>query len=728
MISSHPAISSLNPHTQRNLIERFQMDDLGVKFSLSKEELQQISEQYQKVQELYAQFKGQNILELQRNLIDDQDLEVEEIIAIGIHALQKRFQILPYDTQLFILLGILLSPAESKGRLAQVKTGEGKSTIITLMALVLAVKGKSVDIISSSHYLSIRDQEKYAPFFKGFGIKTAHICDPEPAAEKFEANILYGMVTDFEFALIRQTIQTEEIFSSVRQNFNTVIVDEVDNLLIDTSMNSARIAHPAIKSYRSLYMPMFQFVKERRPIEELREFLSHYTPVENLSDQLLETYHYSAVMALAKKQNIDYVLKEDPTKKSKMVIQIIDKENTGRICEELRWGDGLHEFLEVKHDLLPEEETITPISMSHAVFYDQYRGKIFGLSGTLGSKKEREELQAIYQLDHFDSPVHHSFKRIDYSPEICMTQQEYNRTLIEKIRIKHDKNRPVLILCPSIQESQEIYSLCKRNQIHCQIFNEMQTEPPDTIIGQAGSPGQVTITTNNAGRGTDIALPIESLQAGGLHVILTFYPYSQRVEEQAIGRAGRQGNQGSSEILLLAEKLKFNEQKLPIEKSSDYKRKVLDYLQVQEMAKVARVSKEWKKHVYSHPLYILRFYREKTIQHQFDLHVHRAEAERVVADFTQRFWSSLKAWNQRINSPTFFQRVQQRATKSQWDSIKTITQIETAAIHAWVQHFYHPSEKLIMEGENPKIIPDLFESTKTHWESLFDESQFMEVL
>ena len=256
----------------------------------------------------------------------------------------------------------------------------------------------------------------------------------------------------------------------------------------------------------------------------------------------------------------------------------------------------------------------------------------------------------------------------------------------------------------------------------------MQTEPPDTIIGQAGSPGQVTITTNNAGRGTDIALPLESLQVGGLHVILTFYPYSQRVEEQAIGRAGRQGNQGSSEILLLAEKLKFNEQKLPIEKSSDYKQKVLDYLQVQEMAKLARVSREWKKHVYSHPLYILRFYRDKTIQYQFDLHVHRAEAERVVAGFTQRFWSSLKAWNQRINSSAFFKRVQQRPSKPQWNSIKMITQIETAAIHAWVKHFYHPSEKLIMEGENPKIIPDLFEATKTHWESLFDESQFMEAL
>ena len=110
--------------------------------------------------------------------------------------------------------------------------------------------------------------------------------------------------------------------------------------------------------------------------------------------------------------------------KNKMVIQIIDKENTGRICEGLRWGQGVHEFLEIKHELLPEKETITPISISHAVFYDTYKGKIFGLSGTLGSQQEREELRAIYNLEHFDSPVHHSFKRIDHPPEICFSQQE----------------------------------------------------------------------------------------------------------------------------------------------------------------------------------------------------------------------------------------------------------------------------------------------------------------
>ena len=735
MISLDP---SIRPPIPRDLKQRFQTPALGVNFPLGSDELEKILDQYQRIESLYAQLESCSLMEIQKLPQGESPLGLEESIAIGMHAINKRFSIIPYDTQILTLLGLLSTPGETRGRLSQVRTGEGKSTIITLIAFVLALQGKSVDIISSSHYLAMRDQKKYAPFFEGFGITTSHICDKEPQAEAFQATILYGMVVDFEFALMRETLHTKAIFSSLRKNFDSVIVDEVDNLLIDTSLNSARIAYPSKRSFHWVYDPMIRFVEantqellSRRSCHDLgklRTFLGKYGPIEQLSDEKLLSLLHSALSALyLKEKDVDYVLKRSPNEK--MVIQIIDKENTGRICEGLRWGEGLHEFLEIKHNLSPEEETITPISLSHAVFYDQYKGnkgKIFGLSGTLGSSIEREELRTIYNLDFFDAPLHHSFKRIDYLPEISFSKEEYETTLISKIKQKQQEGRPVLILAPSIKESQEIYTLCRSFEVSCQLFNEMQSENPDAIIGNAGAPGQVTITTNNAGRGTDIRLHEGSARAGGLHVILTFYPYSKRVEEQGLGRGGRQGEMGSSEVLLLAEKLKS--QGLSIERSND---RTLDYLELKDLLTMRLVSREWKKRVDDYPIFALSSFRGKTIRRQVSLHVNRAQSERVVAEFVDHFWKSLKAWKQSVLSPSFFERMQKHAEESKgasqfqskWDMTRRISRIESEAIHEWVQYFYRPSEKLILEGEDERIIPGLFQSQKQNWESLFDEAQ-----
>jgi preprotein translocase subunit SecA len=745
---------------ERNLVSRFQSLALGVKFPLSEEELHHIFEQYQEVRIQYNQYKRSTLSEIQRK--GKTACSVEQMIVLGSLALKKRFRIAPYDTQLLTLLALLSTPSQTAGRLAQVKTGEGKSTIIALLALVLSLKGKGVDIISSSHYLAKRDQKKYAPFFEEFGITTSHICDSQPQAECFEGQILYGMVCDFEFALMREALQSKENFSSLRKNFDCVIVDEVDNLLIDTSMNSARIAYPSKASNQWIYTPMFRFVQGIRReegfvLENLKQYLSQYGPVKTLSDKQIKVYLSSAVTALHKEKNVDYVVHPSAEGEEKMVIHIIDKENTGRICEGLRWGEGLHEFLEVKHHLRPDLETVTPISLSHAVFYDHYRGQILGLSGTLGSREEREELNRIYGLEHFDAPVHDTFKRIDHPPEIFFTQREYEEALVSKIRTKQQQGRPVLILCPSIKESQELYVLCEECQIACQLFNEMQSENPETIIGNAGAPSQVTITTNNAGRGTDICLYPESEKAGGLHVILTFYSPSQRVEEQALGRGGRQGDNGSSETLLFSEKLK--QQGIVIERSKD---KMLDYLGLQDLATLLLVSNEYNKRVQAHPPFVLRDYREKSIRNQGSLHADRAQSERVLAQFSIRFWNTFKAWKQKVRAPSYFLEtlsqdnrtplsnallhktfsylkapekrsiasvckswkvlVKESYKKEKWDFLHNVNHIESEAIHAWVKYFYRPAEKLIIDGDNLEM-ERLYEEQKHKWTQTLAPSQ-----
>lgn len=722
MIPLDPSIRAPVHREHLDLKERFKTPDLGVKFPLTDEELSAILEKYENIERLSQELKVLSLVEIQRIPQKELSLPVEKIIAIGMDAIKKRFGIELYNTQVFTLLGILDTPEETRGRLAQVKTGEGKSIIVTLLAFVLAIQNKNVDIISSSHYLSIRDQKKYNPFFQGFGITTSHICDEHPKAEDFQARLRYGMAVDFEFAIMRETIHTKKIFSSMQDTFDTVIVDEVDNLMIDTSLNSARIAYPAKDTHQWIYEPIMQFVRDLGPsspyhIENLKRILSEDGPISSISDEQIKTLLQSAVSALYhKEQDVDYVLKTSPHEKNKMIIQIIDKENTGRICEGMRWSEGLHEFLEIKHDLRPEEETITPISLSHAVFYDKYRGKIFGFSGTLGSEIEREEVNTIYKLNCFDAPVHQGFQRVDHSPEIHLTKDEYAASLISRIKTKIESSRPVLILSPTIKESQEIYTLCKEAEISCQLFNEMQNETPDTIIGNAGAPGQVTITTNNAGRGTDILLDEISQLAGGLHVILTFYPHSQRIEEQALGRSGRQGQKGSSEILLLSDKLK--EQGIIIEKEVREKTRYLDYLEIKSLGTTMRVSRAWKTNVENHHLFVLRKFREESIQRQVSLHVTRAESERVVELFVGRFWLSLKEWKKRRLSPPSFERDNLHA---KLDKTRKVSHLESEAIHAWVKYFYRPAEKLIIDGDNLDV-GRLYEEQEHNWKQTLASS------
>ncbi|KAF2077753.1 hypothetical protein CYY_000940 [Polysphondylium violaceum] len=216
-----------------------------------------------------------------------------------------------------------------------------------------------------------------------------------------------------------------------------------------------------------------------------------------------------------------------------------------------RFSDGLHEFIEVKHGLLPERDTLTAAAISHPSFFAMYN-TIFGLTGTCGEDNERKELQQIYHVDTFDVPSYLALKRIKMESLMFPDAQEYQQRIVQEIKEMLALSRPVLLLLPTINDSHVFSQLVQKEEgIHrVQLLNEMQMENEEVIITRAGEPKTLTIATNTAGRGTDIKLTSEALAAGGLHVIFGFYPTNIRVEMQGLGRSGRQGQPGSCRLII----------------------------------------------------------------------------------------------------------------------------------------------------------------------------------
>lgn len=541
------------------LIQKFTQ----MQFPLPSAHLEKLKTQFLKIQELrkeYSKGKIEDLVKVSRDLRMCKTNPEEErlhFLAIGISAIRLHFNIDLHPTQIMTILGELLFP---EGCVAQVKTGEGKSMIVALQAFLLTMEGKKVHIVSSSHQLAKRDQQKYTQFFALFDISTSHICDRNPEAKHFQAHIIYGTASDFEFAIMREMLYFKTLFpenplsSGSVKRFDCVIVDEVDNLTIDTLRHGARLAMPAEISYDWVYPPIIQFVQQKKEgtIAQLRDFLSSYQErrysafVTGISDEKLESWLRSALHAQYKlKEDCQYDIQETGEGKK---ICIIDADNTGRRMDSSRWAGGVHEFVEAKHSIPVEKESLTPLSISHPVYYDMYRS-IFGLTGTLGSKFEREEIYAIYKVASFDVPTHNPPKRVDQPPRIVSSLQKVLNETLASVQHCKTTGRPILVLCETISFSKEVSALLSSHKISHEILNETQQQSEEFILSLAGNPEAVTVATNTAGRGTDIQLKAESLSNGGLHVLLTFFPSFLRVEEQARGRAGRQGQPGTSEII-----------------------------------------------------------------------------------------------------------------------------------------------------------------------------------
>lgn len=426
----------------------------------------------------------------------------------------------------------------------------------------------------------------------------------------------------------------------VKSNFDAVCVDESDNLLVDTAANGARLSFPAPISYDWIYAPILSFVKLKfQPnnliheieslIPELRDFICQKVNPENqllcrscssIPDEKMKIWLRSAYHALYElKENHQYIIKTKRSSKGKIEsrkIQIADIQ-TGRISENSRWSKGIHEFVEVKHDITVQQESLTSISLSHAVFYGFYK-TITALTGTA----ETFQTQNIYNIKTFHVPPHKPLIRKDLPCIFAENTEAYYQLIVENAKDYMKLKRPLLILCETIHDSLLLEEQMRNSGIFCQLLNEIQEEEEHLIISRAGIPGKVTIATNAAGRGTDIILDLESEQNGGLHVLLTFYPCSEREEQQAIGRSGRQGQPGTSQMII-------------------NKQSVLKTLQLDDSVDSSTIAE------------LLRERRIRIAWQQSIQHLKRARLERHLFSKIQFFFDAFRIWIKQMHRKEF---------------------------------------------------------------------------
>lgn len=556
-----------------------------VRFPLSEKIIGELKQEYLKIEELGKKIGQmaepqlqQAIIEL-KNTFAQTKLEqrrplVLQALAMIREQVLRHFKILPYNTQILSLLALTRDVGELKGNIGQIGTGEGKSITVCMLATVHGLQGYCVDVITSSRELATRDQKKFAPFFTFFGLTSSHICYDHPKKEHFRGQIIYATNYDFEFSMMRDPLFGSELrYSEIDgklqpRRADVAIVDEADNLFIDAANNSARLAVSSPLDYSWVYPLIAQYVQKQNQAWQLSQSelqqvhkscelfrQQHHSNKPKATEKQITTWINSAKRAFFELMlNKDYVMEWviDPQEQERGLqpkISIVDYQNTGRINTGSRWQNGLHEFVEIKHGIVPKKEGLTAASMSHPSFFAYYTF-IFGLTGTIGEEIERNEIQQVYQVSTFDVPRHRPSQRKQLPATLCLDQKQHHKKLFGMAVRHSSQGQPVLILVRTIQESINLSEFFKENKTLHQVLNEKQAEDEEYIVGRAGISGVITIATNTAGRGTDIILSSDSKKAGGLHVIFAFYPANTRVEDQGLGRAGRQGQQGSCCLLM----------------------------------------------------------------------------------------------------------------------------------------------------------------------------------
>jgi preprotein translocase subunit SecA len=487
------------------VLARFSTVDDRIHFTLEQEALSRFKTDY-----LAIVVQIEKIQAIPQATLRDLFLKSGKATAIAItsETIRRRFNILPYDTQIIALLALLddLKPG-LKGRIAQIQTGEGKLTILAMLAAYKAKGKKFVNVITSSDYLAIRDCDKYRPFFEDLGLTVSHICYVEPRQEDFHTQILYGKNSDFEFALLRDGLNKQKLQYSyplgetqlVPRTEEVVIIDEVDNMLLD-KIGTARIATPGFEDNTWIYRPILEYLAKSTlnggwNVPDLRSYLKSnltaqkYFEVQQMSDAKLTRWLQSAQIALCDKlEDRDYIVKSDiiPT----------DYENTGRKDEGSQWQHGVHQFLQAKHKLVITPESLTSASIAHPTYFGAYQ-EIYGVSGTIGELIERKEIEDIYHVDSFDVPPHFPNQRQILAPRILAEPTSHWQAVLEEIQKMKKIDRPVLVLFESIKDSVEFSTFLSSKGLVHQLLNEKQRESEDYIIARAGEAGMITVATNS---------------------------------------------------------------------------------------------------------------------------------------------------------------------------------------------------------------------------------------
>jgi preprotein translocase subunit SecA len=461
-----------------------------------------------------------------------------------------------YDVQL--IGGMVLH----SGKIAEMKTGEGKTLVATLPAYLNALTGRGVHVITVNDYLARRDTEWMGQIYQFLGLTVGtiqHGLDDRQRKESYAADITYGTNNEFGFDYLRDNMKFDAP-SLVQRDLNYAIVDEVDSILVDEARTPLIISGPAEKSTQLYYqvnsiIPKFKAEADYKIDEKARsatlteDGVAHaerLLGVENLYDPgNIELLHHTNQALKAHtlfKRDVDYIVKNGEV--------IIVDEFTGRLMPGRRYSEGLHQALEAKENVKIENENQTLATITFQNYFRMYT-KLAGMTGTADT--EAAEFKKIYNLDVSVIPTNMPMIRQDYADVIYKTRREKFNAAIEEIKALHKKGQPVLVGTVSIDISEQLAKNLKKQGIPHEVLNAKNHEKEAEIIAMAGQKGAVTISTNMAGRGTDIVLGDGVTELGGLHILGTERHESRRIDNQLRGRAGRQGDPGSSRFYLALE-------------------------------------------------------------------------------------------------------------------------------------------------------------------------------
>ena len=449
-----------------------------------------------------------------------------------------------------------------EGKIAEMRTGEGKTLVATLAVYLNALTGKGVHMITVNDYLAKRDSEWMGRLYRSLGLTVGLIThDMDFPSRKFAYNcdITFGTNNEFGFDYLRDNMVVSKE-QMVQRELNYAIIDEVDSILIDEARTPLIISGPGAKS-TDMYAIMAKAVANLKEGEDyvLNEKEKTVSPndsavakvekalnIKNLYDSAnIEMSHCFTQALRAKammKRDRDYVVRDGE-------IVIVD-EFTGRLMFGRRYSEGLHQAIEAKEGVKIQRESQTLATITFQNYFRMYE-KLAGMTGT--AKTEENEFLKIYKLPVIVVPTNKPIKRIDYPDVIYKTKKAKMKAVINTIKECHAKGQPVLVGTTSIVQSEEVSAQLKRQGIDHKVLNAKYHEMEAEIIKDAGQKGAVTIATNMAGRGTDIKLDDVARNAGGLMIIGTERHESRRIDNQLRGRSGRQGDPGESQFFISLE-------------------------------------------------------------------------------------------------------------------------------------------------------------------------------
>jgi preprotein translocase subunit SecA len=574
--------------------------------SRSDRELKKLQPQVVAINELESTVSGLTDAQLQaktpefkQRFAQGETLEdlLPEAFAVGREAGKRVLEMRHFDVQL--AGGIALH----QGRIAEMKTGEGKTLVATLPAYLNALEGKGVHVVTVNDYLAQRDSQWMGKIYNFLGLEVGviqHGIDEPTRRASYNSDITYATNNELGFDYLRDNMKFQAS-QLVQRSHNFAIVDEVDSILIDEARTPLIISGPSGEA-TDKYFKLDKIVPRlRRDIDYQIDEKSRTATlteegvgraegllsVENLYDPTnMETLHHINQSLKAHtlfKRDADYVVKDGE-------VQIVD-EFTGRLMPGRRWSDGLHQAVEAKEGIKIQQENQTLASITFQNYFRMY-DKLSGMTGT--AETEAEEFEKIYGLDVLVMPPNRELQRIEYPDVIYRTEREKFNAVFDEIRECNERGQPVLVGTISIERSEKISSMCKRKGIKHVVLNAKYHAKEAEIVAQAGRRGAVTIATNMAGRGTDIVLggnpdflarallrkqninPDEAspeqmdealenvrpeiraehedvLSEGGLHIIGTERHEARRIDNQLRGRSGRQGDPGSSRFFVSLE-------------------------------------------------------------------------------------------------------------------------------------------------------------------------------